>query len=64
MTAQILHLIKGGNQTIEIFLNDKDEIYFGEVGDINENPCLFCTTISLDEWKDIKRFIDKQFKSI
>jgi hypothetical protein len=64
MTSPVLKLIKQDQKDIEIFLNDHNEIYIGEEGNVEESPYLFFTTINQEEWIDIKRFIDKQFRSI
>jgi hypothetical protein len=63
MTAQILQVINT-DQTLEIFINDKNMVYIGEVSAGGEYPFANCITISYEDWLDVKKFIDRQFKEI
>lgn len=57
MVAEVLQVIDG-QQIVELFLNNKDKIYLGEVTD---DPAGFSMVISRDDWPLIKKFIDDQF---
>jgi hypothetical protein len=62
MTAEVLQILDG-DTTIEVFLNDQDKIYIGEVN--REDPMYaFCVALSYEDWRAMRKFIDKQFSSL
>lgn len=59
MTSEVLQ-IHDGDTVIEVFLNNKDKIYIGEVN--KEDPLYaFCITLSYEDWQAMRKYIDKQF---
>jgi hypothetical protein len=60
MTAEILHVINKEDRVIEIFINDNEEVFFGEVDPENE-PHVSWMAFSYEDWLAIKQFVDKQF---
>jgi hypothetical protein len=63
MITKVLHLHpEGDKRSFEIYLNDNNEIFIGERND--EDPYSSWLTLSYDDWKEVKKYIDQQFKEI
>jgi hypothetical protein len=62
MTTQVLQ-VHDGDTVIEIFLNNQGKIYIGEVN--TDDPMAgFSIAISKDDWKEVKRYVDKRFREL
>lgn len=56
----LLHDNDKPNMAIEIYMNDKEEIYVAPADP--DMAMQFWFTISREDWPDIKNFIDSQFE--
>lgn len=64
MINQHLH-VSNEDCEIEIYLNKDGKIFIQDDSEeAEEDPCRAWFTIDINDWDDIKNFIDQQFDSI
>lgn len=61
MTLQTLQVINEDGRSMEVYINEASEIFFGEVGH-EEDPSKSWMCFSKEDWEAIKAFVDEQLK--
>lgn len=61
MSIQEALFVSTDYQELQIYINEDDQIFIGEIGDDKSIESRSCIAISAEDWPYIKAFIDKQF---
>lgn len=54
-------IVETDSRKIELFRNDRGDVFIQEIDEGSDVP--FWISISHEDWKEIKKFIDNQFEN-
>lgn len=58
ITKNLITINEGTEDSFEVFLNDKDQMFFGSTSETYPT----CFTLTFSEWQEVKKYVDKSFK--